>query len=81
MVSHYACAKTQDLIASLVGERGIVVARKSDAVMDSLQKAGFDVLDVEKQVVLAIRPLQATRLEGQNALILVSPFPLPSFFD
>lgn len=41
--------------------------------MDGLQSAGFDVLDVGKQVLLAIRPLLATGLHGRNALILVSP--------
>ena len=43
--------------------------------MDSLQSAGFDVLDVGKQVVLAIRPLQTISLHGRNAVIIVSPVP------
>ena len=42
--------------------------------MDILQSVGFDVLDVGKQILLAIRPLQATGLQGRNALILVGLF-------
>ena len=74
MTSKQARATIQERIASLVGEQGIVVARKSDVVMNSLKSAGFDVLDVGKQVLLAIRPLQTTRLQGRSAFILVSPF-------
>jgi NADPH:quinone reductase-like Zn-dependent oxidoreductase len=72
MSSHGACEKTQDLIASLVTERGIVVARKSDAVLDTLQKAGFETLTVAKQVIMAVRPLPVTLLECRNVFIVHS---------
>ena len=74
MTSDHACDNTQERLKSLVSEHGIVIARKSDATTASLKKAGFDVLDVEKQVILAIRPLQLTSPKDRKALILVSPF-------
>lgn len=69
---------TQERIASLVGDQGIVIARKSDVVMDSLQSAGFNFFDVGRQVILATRPLPVTSLQGRNAFILVS-LCFPSF--
>lgn len=66
-------------IAALVGEQGIVICRKSAKVTNTLQKAGFDVLDVGTQVLLAVRPAQTSSLQGRNAFILVSQ-PL-SFFS
>ncbi|MCJ1468406.1 hypothetical protein MMC07_007034 [Pseudocyphellaria aurata] len=73
LTSRHVCTTIRERISSLVGEQGVVVARKSDVVMDGLQSAGFDVLDVGKQVLLAIRPLLTTGLHGRNALILVNP--------
>ncbi len=70
----------QEHIASLIGEKSIVIARKSNAVVDSLQSVGFDVLNVEKQVLLTVRSLQATCLHGRNVLILISSF-LTSFLN
>jgi acyl transferase domain-containing protein len=60
-------------IASLVSDHGIVVTRKSDAARDVWESAGFDVLDVGKQVLLAVRPVQTTSLQGRKAVIVVSP--------
>ncbi|KAJ8130208.1 hypothetical protein O1611_g3422 [Lasiodiplodia mahajangana] len=57
-------------IASLVSENSVVIARKSDTAMDGLQKAGFDVLDVKNQVLLAAKPSQKTSLKGRKALIV-----------
>jgi NADPH:quinone reductase-like Zn-dependent oxidoreductase len=57
-------------IAELVSNSGIVVTRKSDASVSELEAAGFDVLHVGKQVVLAVRPLPTTNLTGRNALIV-----------
>lgn len=73
-MSHHACMTFRESIFSLVGENGIVIARKSNAVRDALQNAGFYALDAGKQILLAIRPLQTTPLQGRNALILVSSF-------
>ena len=57
-------------IAELVSNTGIVVTRKSDAALSELKTAGFDVLHVGKQVLLAVRPLPTTSLTGRNALIV-----------
>ncbi|RYP19020.1 hypothetical protein DL765_003603 [Monosporascus sp. GIB2] len=40
-----------------------------------LPGAGFDVSDVTKQVLLAVRPLQTTSLQGRSALILQAEHP------
>ncbi len=47
--------------------------------MAELQAAGFNTLDVGKQVLLAIRPLQITSLAGRNALIIVSIYSYRSY--
>ena len=73
-MSHHACITLRESIFSLVGENGIVIARKSNAASDALQSAGFYTLDAGKQILLAIRPLRTTALQGRNALILVSFF-------
>lgn len=73
-MSTHACLTLRESIFSLVGENGIVIARKSNAVSDALQNAGFYALDAGKQILLAVRPLRTTALQGRNALILVSSF-------
>ncbi|KAI5854487.1 polyketide synthase [Durotheca rogersii] len=55
---------------SLVSENGIVITRKSDVCIDILKTMGFEVLDVGKRVILAVRPLQTSVLRGRNALIV-----------
>lgn len=37
-----------------------------------MEAAGFDVLSVGKQVLLAVRPVQTACLRGRNAIIVVS---------
>lgn len=59
-------------IEELVSDHGVVVTRKSESAVAELKFAGFDVMDVGKQVLLAKRPLQTTPLTGRNALIVVS---------
>lgn len=57
--------------ASLVADHGIVVTRKSDAARDLWEAAGFDVLDVGKQVLLAVRSAKTASLQGRRAIIVV----------
>ncbi|KAI2618197.1 polyketide synthase [Hypoxylon sp. NC1633] len=57
-------------IASLVSDHGIVVTRKSDAAIDVLRTASFDVIDVGKQVLFAVRPLKTASLHGRNVVIV-----------
>ncbi|KAH6638603.1 polyketide synthase [Truncatella angustata] len=57
-------------IAELVSDQGIIITRKSNAAISELKAAGFDVLDVGKQVLLALRPAQTSSLTGRNALIV-----------
>ena len=74
LASEEACASTHERLTSLISEQGIVIARKSDSTVANLHKAGFDVLDIGKQVLLAIRPLPPASLQDRKALILVSSF-------
>ncbi|KAI0120147.1 polyketide synthase [Nemania sp. FL0031] len=62
-------------ITSLVSENGVVITRKSDTAIDGLQKAGFDVLDVKNQVLLAVKPSQKASLRGRKALIVQADQP------
>lgn len=57
-------------IVELVSDTGIIVTRRSDAARVELMAAGFDVLDVGKQVLLGVRPMKTTSLTGRNALIV-----------
>ncbi|KAK6210523.1 hypothetical protein LQW54_006131 [Pestalotiopsis sp. IQ-011] len=65
-------------ITPLVSENGVVVTRKSDAAIDGLQRAGFEVLDVRNQVLLALRQPQTSSLKSRNALILTNDNPSTS---
>ncbi|OTB12751.1 hypothetical protein K445DRAFT_65805 [Daldinia sp. EC12] len=57
-------------ITELISDHGIIITRKSDTAITELKAAGFDVLDVGKQVLLAVRPLGTTVLRGRNAFIV-----------
>lgn len=62
-------------IASLISARGILVTRKSDAALAGLRGAGLDILDIGAQVLLAVRPIQTTKLLGRGAVILQAERP------
>lgn len=64
--------QTPDHLVRLVSQNGIIITRRSDAAVSELKAAGFDILDVGKQVLLAVRPLQATGLSDRNVLIVRS---------
>ncbi|KAK7738594.1 Type I Iterative PKS [Diatrype stigma] len=70
LASDGACASTRDAIESLVSDRGMVIARSSEAAIGGLKDAGLDVFDVGAQVVLGVRPLPVTQFQGRNGLIL-----------
>ncbi|KAI1817433.1 polyketide synthase [Poronia punctata] len=57
-------------VIELVSNRGIIVTRRSDAAISELTAAGFNLIDVGKQVLLAVRPAQRTSLTGRKALIV-----------
>ncbi|ORY71075.1 polyketide synthase [Pseudomassariella vexata] len=65
-------------IASLVSDHGIVITRKSEAAKDVLETVGLDVLDVGKQVLLAVRPVQTESLKGRKAIIVHNEKPSPA---
>ncbi|KAF2177784.1 polyketide synthase [Zopfia rhizophila CBS 207.26] len=62
-------------IASLVSDQGIVITRKSDAAVDVLKTAGFIVIDVGRQVLLAIRAQKSSSLQGRNAFVVTAEKP------
>lgn len=62
-------------VASVLSENGIIITRKSDNAIKSLRASGFDILDLQNQVVLAVRPVRKTVLQGRNAFIVVSENP------
>jgi hypothetical protein len=59
----------------LLSDTGVIITRKSAAAVAEVQGARLETLDVGKQVLLAVKPLQTTSLAGRNALIVVSVFP------
>jgi len=59
-------------ISSLVSEQGVVITRKSEAAVDALQSASFLVLDLGRQVLLAVREQQLSGLQGRNVYVVVS---------
>ncbi|KAI1470380.1 polyketide synthase [Daldinia caldariorum] len=59
-----------ELITYLVSDHGIIITRRSDVAITELRSAGFDVFDVGKQVLLAMRQPQTTILRGRNAFIV-----------
>jgi hypothetical protein len=71
---------TWEKILETVIENGVVITRKSDAAVTGLQTAGFHVLDLRNNVLLALRPAQHAVLSGRDALIIVSPFPATRLF-
>ncbi|KAI1771743.1 polyketide synthase [Hypoxylon cercidicola] len=64
-----------DPIIQLVSDSGNVVTRKSSSAEAELKAAGFNVLDVGMQVLLAVRPLKTTGLSGRDALIVQAETP------
>lgn len=66
-----------DRVSQLVSQTGIIVTRRSEAAVSELEAAGFDILDVGKQVLLAVRPLKTTSLTGRNVLIVQAENPSP----
>jgi hypothetical protein len=58
-------------IVSLVSDHGIIVSRKTDAALRVLKAAKFNVMDVGKQVLVAVRSPQTTSLQGRKVLIVV----------
>lgn len=57
-------------VAELVSDSGLIISRKSDAAVAELKAAGFDVLSVGKQVIMAVKSLPTTPLAGRPALII-----------
>ncbi|KAF2258784.1 polyketide synthase, partial [Lojkania enalia] len=62
-------------IASLVSDQGIVITRKSDVAVDVLKTAGFVVIDVGRQVLLAVRAQQTSSLQGRNVFVVTAEKP------
>lgn len=58
-------------ILSLVSDHGIVISRKTDAALRVLKAAEFNIMDVGKQVLVAVRPPRTTSLQGRKVLIVV----------
>ncbi|RYP20781.1 hypothetical protein DL765_002614 [Monosporascus sp. GIB2] len=67
-------------IISLVGERGIVITTRTEAALASLAAAGFIVIVVREQVLLAIREPQMTGIQSRSAL-LVTHDPSPAVVE
>ncbi|KAI1119036.1 polyketide synthase [Nemania sp. NC0429] len=67
-----------DPTVKLLSDRGIVITRKSEEAMYELRAAGFEILDVGKQVLLAVQPLEATHLTSRNALIVLAESSSPA---
>ncbi|KAI1149132.1 polyketide synthase [Nemania diffusa] len=59
-----------DSLISLLSDIGVIITRKSEVAASELKTAGFQIIDVGKQVLLAVKNTQGTILSGRNALIV-----------
>ncbi|KAF7539879.1 hypothetical protein G7054_g1806 [Neopestalotiopsis clavispora] len=63
-------------LASMLSDRGVVIMRKSEAAVDQLEAAGFNVWNMGAQVVLAVKPVTSSepmaKLQGRDAIIVHS---------
>jgi acyl transferase domain-containing protein/NADPH:quinone reductase-like Zn-dependent oxidoreductase/NADP-dependent 3-hydroxy acid dehydrogenase YdfG len=73
--SAHAWESAEGGVASMVSDRSIVLTRKSDVAVTGLKNAGFEVLDIGAQTILAVRPTKTKKLQGRSAVILHSASP------
>jgi hypothetical protein len=59
---------------SLIGEQGIIITRKTTAATSSLRRAHFNVMELEKQLLLATRSIKndTPPLHGKVVMVVVS---------
>ncbi|KAI0547924.1 polyketide synthase [Xylaria curta] len=71
VTSEEICAQPQPPhIATLVSDNGIAIVRKSAAAEKLWETAGFDVFNVGKEVLLAVRRINAGTLQGRKVIIV-----------
>ncbi|KAL4778871.1 hypothetical protein BJX76DRAFT_362324 [Aspergillus varians] len=67
--------QTPEKITELVGDNGIVIGRKTSESTAALEATGFSLIDLQQQVVLGVRPLKTSHLQGRKALIVTKTSP------
>ncbi|KAA8565456.1 hypothetical protein EYC84_009316 [Monilinia fructicola] len=61
---------TPEKLISLVGQNGVVVTRKTDSAIASLAAAKFSIVEIRKQIIVAIRTPISKSLLGKDVLII-----------
>ncbi|KAL1613384.1 Type I Iterative PKS, partial [Diplodia seriata] len=57
-------------LTGLFGDRGVVVGRRSEVAAETLAKAGFNVLGLPNDVMLAVPRLQTDQFEGRDIFLV-----------
>ncbi|RYP78219.1 hypothetical protein DL771_000696 [Monosporascus sp. 5C6A] len=63
-------SQVPEQLTSLVSEQGIVITRKTEQAISSLNSAGFVLLELQSETLLAVRSQKMTKLEGKEVLIV-----------
>lgn len=58
-------------MVSLIADNGVIISRRNDASIRELEAADFKVIDVGKQVLMAVRSSQTASLQGRKLVIVV----------
>ncbi|RAL62710.1 hypothetical protein DID88_004553 [Monilinia fructigena] len=66
---------TPEKLISLVGQNGVVVTRKTDSALSSLAAAKFSIVEIRKQIILAVRTPVSKSLLGKDVLIITANKP------
>ncbi|KAI1499776.1 polyketide synthase [Biscogniauxia marginata] len=69
-ISDQVWNQAPEQLISLVGDNGVIITRKTDAAIASLASAQFAIIELRKDIVLAIRETQAKPLEGKDVIIM-----------
>ncbi|KAF7863846.1 hypothetical protein EAF04_006811 [Stromatinia cepivora] len=72
---------TPEKLISLVGNNGVVVTRKTDSALSSLAAAKFAVVEIRKQIILAVRPPTSKSLLDKDVLIILNNNPSSAVAD
>ncbi|KAJ0418285.1 hypothetical protein BJY00DRAFT_288259 [Aspergillus carlsbadensis] len=63
------------VLTDLLAERGVLVARTSDEAVAGAQRLGLNVVNLDQQVLVAVRPPTTTKLQARDVIILTANKP------
>ncbi|PHH90746.1 hypothetical protein CDD83_2742 [Cordyceps sp. RAO-2017] len=68
--SHDIWSQAPEQLTSLVSEQGVVISRRTEQAISSLESAGFVTLELPRETLLAVRGQTKTGLEGKEVVIV-----------